>query len=81
MQRLGCCLTPSVVHQADGSTLLNVVGQTRLTFTCEGHECTFEGLIVTNLDVDFPTGNFFMEVIIATGFRIPQQLVPRRAVQ
>ena len=40
---------------------LNVVGETRLTFTREGHEFTFEGLIVTNLDVDALAGTPFME--------------------
>ena len=62
-QRLGCCMTPSSqsVHQADGSFPLNVVGETILTFTREGHEFTFEGLIVTNLDVDVLARTPFME--------------------
>ena len=102
VQRLSCCMTPSSqsVHQADGSSPLNVVGETRLTFTREGHKFTFEGLIVTNLDVYVPAGIPFMEAnnisvrpakrqviiapmvpFIATGLSIPQQLVPRHAVQ
>ena len=59
VQLLACCVTPSSqsVHQADGSSPMNVVGKTRLTFTCEVHEFTSEGLVVTNLDVNVLAGN------------------------
>ena len=52
VQRLGCQVTPSSqsVHQADGSSPLHVVGETRFPFTCKGHTFTFEGLIVEKLD-------------------------------
>lgn len=63
VQRLACCVTPSSrsVHQAYGSSTLNVVGKTRLTFTCEVHEFTSKGLVVTNLDVNVLVGTPFME--------------------
>ena len=63
-QRLGCHVTPSSqsVHQADGSSPLQVVGETRFLFTRKGREFTFEGLIVENLDVDVLAGTPFMEV-------------------
>ena len=43
------------------SSPLNVVGKTRLTPTCEVHEFTSEGLVVTNLDVNVLAGTPFME--------------------
>ena len=63
VQRLGCRVTPSSqsVHQADGSSPLHVVGETRLSFTCEDRIFTFEGLVVENLDVDVLAGTPFME--------------------
>ena len=63
VQRFGCFVTPSsqAVHQADGSSLLNVVSKTRVTLTREDHEYTFEGLVVTNLDVDVLAGTPFLE--------------------
>lgn len=63
VQRLASCVTPSsqLVHKADGSSPLNVVGKTRLTPTCEVHEFTSEGLVVTNLDVNVLAGTPFME--------------------
>ena len=63
VQRLGCHVTPSSqsVHQADGSSPLHVVGETRFPFTCKGHTFTFEGLVVENLDVDVLAGTPFME--------------------
>ena len=62
VQRLGCHMTSSSqsVHQADGSSPLHVVGETRLSFNREGREFTFEGL-VGNLDVDVLAGTPFME--------------------
>lgn len=63
IQRLGCHVTPSFqsVHQADGSSPLHVVGETRLSFTREDWTFTFEGLVVENLDVDVLAGTPFME--------------------
>ena len=63
VQRLGCRVTPSSqsVHQADGSSPLHVVGETRLSFTREDRIFTFEGLVVENLDVDVLAGTPFME--------------------
>ena len=63
IQRLGCQVTPSSqsVHQADGSSPLHVVGDTRFLFTCGGHTFIFEGLVVENLDVDVLAGAPFME--------------------
>ncbi|CAG2238702.1 unnamed protein product [Mytilus edulis] len=48
-------------HQADGSSPLTVVGETRLTFTRDKHQMYFEGLVVENLDSDILAGIPFME--------------------
>ncbi|VDI67074.1 Hypothetical predicted protein [Mytilus galloprovincialis] len=48
-------------HQADGSSPLTVVGETRLTFTRDKHQLYFEGLVVENLDSDILAGIPFME--------------------
>ena len=63
IQRLGCQVAPSSqsVHQADGSSPLHVVGETRFPFTRGGHTFIFEGLVVENLDVDVLAGTPFME--------------------
>ena len=63
IQRLGCQVAPSSqsVHQADGSSPLHVVGETRFPFTCGGHTFIFEGLVVENLDVHVLAGTPFME--------------------
>ncbi|KAL9978907.1 hypothetical protein ACROYT_G016491 [Oculina patagonica] len=63
VQRLGCRVTPSSqsVHQADGSSPLHVVGETRLSFTRGDRTFTFEGLVVEDLDVDVLAGTPFME--------------------
>ena len=54
VQHHGCHMTSSSqsVHQADGSSPLHVVNETRLSFNREGREFTFEGLVIRNLDVD-----------------------------
>lgn len=56
-------LTPSSqsVHQAHCLSILQVVGETHFSFTCEGHKFTFEGL-VENLDIDILADTPFMEV-------------------
>ena len=63
IQRLGCQVAPSSqsVHQADDSSPLHVVGETRFPFTCGGHTFIFEGLVIENLDVDVLAGTPFME--------------------
>lgn len=63
VQRLGRQVTPSSqsVYQADDSSLLHVVGETRFPVAREGHTFTFEGLFVENLDVDVLAGTPFME--------------------
>ena len=48
-------------HQADGSSPLNVVGETKLTFTRDNVPLLFEGLVIENLDVDILAGTPFME--------------------
>ena len=62
--RLGCQVTPSSqsAHQADGSSPLKVVGETRPSFTRDNREFSFEGLVVENFDVDILGGTPFMEV-------------------
>lgn len=49
-------------HQADGSSPLTVLGETRLHFTLDGHELYFEGLVVENLDTEVLAGIPFMEM-------------------
>ena len=60
---LGCSVNPTSqsAHQADGSSPLEVVGETRLTFSRDQHVFHFEGLIVENLDVEVLAGTPFME--------------------
>ena len=48
-------------HQADGSSPLDVVGETTLSFTREGKSFVFEGLVIDNLDVEVLAGTPFME--------------------
>ena len=63
VKRLGLPLSPSSqsAHQADGSSPLQIVGETRLLFTRDDIDFTFEGLVVENLDVDVLAGTPFME--------------------
>ena len=63
VKRLGLPLAPSSqsAHQADGSSPLQIVGETRLSFTRDQREFRFEGLVVENLDVDVLAGTPFME--------------------
>ena len=63
VQRLGSLITSSAqsAHQADGSSPLKVVGETRLVFTRDSREHVFEGLVVENLDVDVLAGTPFIE--------------------
>ena len=53
-RRLGAPITSTSqsVHQADGSSPLQVVGETRLRFLRDNQEFVFEGLVVENLDVE-----------------------------
>ncbi len=62
-KRLGSRITTSTqsVSQADGSSQLQMVGETRLSFTRADKVFTFEGLVVENLDVDVLAGTPFME--------------------
>ena len=54
--------TSQSAHQADGSSPLTVVGETKLTFVRNEHNFVFEGLVVKNLDVDILAGTPFMEL-------------------
>ena len=60
---IGCSVSPTSqsAHQADGSSPLDVVGETRLTFSRDEHVFHFEGLVVENLDVEVLAGTPFME--------------------
>ena len=49
------------VHQADGSSQLQVVGETRISFSRGDKVFNFEGLVVEDLDVDILAGTPFME--------------------
>lgn len=48
-------------YQADGSSPLKVIGETRLTFVRDNHKLYFEGLVVENLDSEVLAGIPFME--------------------
>lgn len=48
-------------HQADGSSPLNVVGETSLVLSRDGHKFSFQGLVVEDLDVEVLAGAPFME--------------------
>ena len=52
-----CPVRPAV----DGSSQLQVVSETRTTFTRDNTDFTFEGLVVEDLDVEVVTGTPFME--------------------
>ena len=62
-KKLGAKVTKSsqLAHQADGSSPLQILGETRLTFSRDGHELFFEGLVVKNLDKDILAGIPFMQ--------------------
>ncbi|KAK3105126.1 hypothetical protein FSP39_017698 [Pinctada imbricata] len=53
--------TSQSAHQADGSSPLKVIGETRLTFTRDDFTFYFDGLVVANLDVEVLAGIPFME--------------------
>lgn len=61
-RRLGAHMAPSSqsAHQADGSSPMKVVGETRLTFHRGANKFQFEGLVVEDLDVDILAGTPFM---------------------
>ena len=63
VKRLGSQIVSSAqsVHQADGSSQLKVVGETRISFSRDNRVFSFEGLVVENLDVDVLDGTPFME--------------------
>ena len=48
-------------HQADRSSPLRVIGETRITFTRDGREFEFDGLVVENVDIEMLGGAPFME--------------------
>lgn len=49
-------------HQADDSSPLTVLGETRLHFTRDGHELYFKGFVVENLNTEVLAGIPFMEM-------------------
>ena len=53
--------TTQSAHQADGSSPLEVVGETLVIFSRDTHDFNFEGLVVENLDVEVLAGTPFME--------------------
>lgn len=60
--RLGITVTSSTqsAHQADGSSPLRVMGETRTYFQRDNQRLYFEGLVVENLDSDILAGIPFM---------------------
>lgn len=61
--RIGATIkkTSQSAQQADGSSPLNVVGETKLCLICEDHEFTLDALVIENLDVEVLAGTPFME--------------------
>ncbi|KAJ8381402.1 hypothetical protein SKAU_G00021800 [Synaphobranchus kaupii] len=61
-QRFGAKITASSqsAHQADGSSPMVIVEETRLVFSRGTKKFHFEGLVVENLDVDILAGTPFM---------------------
>ena len=52
--------TNQSAHQADGSSPLKVIGETKLCFSRDSQTFVFEGLVIGNLDVDVFAGIPFM---------------------
>ena len=61
--RLGLRINPAqqTAYQADGTSKLEVVGETRTKFRRDSLVLKFEGLVVRNLDEEVLAGNPFME--------------------
>ena len=59
--KVDICKSTQSAHQADGSSPLKVIGETKLSFTRGKHVFQFEGLVVENLDVEVHAGTLFME--------------------
>jgi len=55
------CKSAQSAHQADGSSPLRVIGETKLSFTHGQHVLQFDGLVVENLDVEVLAGTPFTE--------------------
>ena len=62
VKRLGAVILKSSqsAHQADGSSPLKVIGETKLMFVRGEKSFSFDGLIVENLDVEILAGTPFM---------------------
>ena len=60
---INCPIEPScqAAFQADGTTPLDVIGETHVTLTRDSLNFTFSGLVVNDLDVDILAGVPFME--------------------
>ena len=60
---MGVKITKSTqaAHQADGSSPLSIKGETTFVLTRDGHQLTFDGLVVEKLDVALLGGTPFME--------------------
>ena len=59
--KVDICKSTQSAHQADGSSPLKVIGETKLSFTRGKHVFQFEGLVVENLDVEVHAGTLYME--------------------
>ena len=62
-KRIGAIVKPTSqsAYQADGSSPLQICGETRLLLERDGKSLVFEGLVVQELDVDVLGGTPFME--------------------
>ncbi|KAK3719574.1 hypothetical protein QZH41_006796 [Actinostola sp. cb2023] len=61
MLRLEISASSQSAHQADGSSPMRVIGETRFELIRNHHKFLFEGLVVENLDVEVLAGTPFME--------------------
>ena len=55
------CKSAQSAHQADGSSPVKVISETKLSFTRGQHVFHFEGLVVENLD-DYPHGWLILHI-------------------
>ena len=55
------CKSAQSAHQADGSSPVKVISETKLSFTRGQHVFQFEGLVVENLD-DYPRGWLILHI-------------------
>ena len=76
--KVDICKSTQSAYQADGSSPLKVIGETKLSFTRGKHVFQFEGLVVENLDVEVHADTLFMEANDIALFALPSAWLPSR---